>query len=81
MTAMCRGLSLGLTLLAATALFPGAAAGHATMLESVPPMQARLDRPPARIVLRFDQAVAALAALVTVGQRLWIIRRQIRPPA
>jgi copper transport protein len=40
-------------------LLPAAASAHATLKESSPPEQGRVDRPPTEVRLRFDQAVTA----------------------
>lgn len=51
-----RAVSIVAVVAAAATALPGAAQAHATLVDSDPPAGARLASPPARIVLRFDEA-------------------------
>lgn len=58
----------------AALLVPASAAAHATLKESSPDEQSRVETPPTEIVLRYDQAVTATADSIVVlapdGRRL-----------
>jgi copper transport protein len=47
-------------------LWPGAAWGHATLVETQPGFRERLASPPRQVLLRFDQAVKALPGAIAV---------------
>lgn len=66
MSAVSRGLSSGLVALVGAGILAGAAGAHATMVETLPPMQSSLERAPDKVVVRFDQAVRALAGSIEV---------------
>ncbi len=54
----------------AALLFPGLAVAHATLETASPSYQARLDRAPSQVVLRFNQQVRVLPGSVRVYDRL-----------
>ena len=59
---------------AAALLLPSAAAAHATLRHATPAEQARVERPPREIVLRYDQSVTAgpdaIVVLASDGRRV-----------
>ncbi len=54
------------TAFAAALAVPGAALAHATLKQESPGFRQRLDRPPAQVVLQFDQSVNALPSSIQV---------------
>lgn len=61
-----RGLLAILVVFASASIAPSPALAHATLVAATPSEGATLDRPPSRVVLRFDEPVSTVAGSVRV---------------